>query len=59
MKKHLGVWYEHKTDINGSIYLVATMPKYVCTNCKGIQYPRYSRDLSSEELGRTGAARNV
>ncbi len=29
MKKHLGVWYEHKTDKNGDTYLEATMPKYV------------------------------
>jgi hypothetical protein len=29
MKKHLGVWYEHKTYENGNTYLEATMPKYV------------------------------
>ena len=29
MKKHLGVWYEHKTNENGDTYIEATMPKYV------------------------------
>jgi hypothetical protein len=29
LKKHLGVWYEHKIDEHGAVYLEATMPKYV------------------------------
>jgi hypothetical protein len=29
LKKHLGVWWEWRTDENGEIYLIATMPKMV------------------------------
>jgi hypothetical protein len=29
LNKHLGVWWIWKTDANGELYLVATMPKMV------------------------------